>query len=268
MVAAGGWGALSCNQQAKSQPKAKQAAAAPSDGAVGTTGAEAAASATRVLSADEAARLRTCMAQAAVASSERKMEDATASLHKARIICKQNGLTAHEAIIIMAIANTFLAGERTDEALAHYEESIMTAARAPAPVVVMQARIGLASTLFHGQIYDRAAEVYEQAARDAVAAESEVMGIEALRMAGTCHNMAGRIDDAIRCWNQALGVGNRISLAEINASTIHQVGQEFVKLCEKHGLTEQRRSVAQQIESIRQQAELRERNVAEIPAVL
>jgi tetratricopeptide (TPR) repeat protein len=264
-IAAGGWGALSGNQPPKSQGAARQAATA-SAGTVTNGLAETVGSAAKILPPEEAARLRTCMAKAAVASAERKTEDAVATLREARMICNRNGLTVHEAILLMAIANTFLAGERKDEALAHYEESIVTATRAPAPVVVMQARIGLASTLFHGQSYDRAAEAYEQAARDAVAAESEVMGIEALRMAGTSHNIQGRINDAIRCWNQALGVGGNISLAEINTSTISQVGREFVDLCQRHGLTGQAQSITQQIETIKQQALLREKDHAGVSA--
>ena len=129
--------------------------------------------------------------------------------------------------------------------------------------MVTQARVGLASTLFHAQNYDRAAHEYEQAAADARAADSEIMHIETLRMAGTCHNVCGRSNDAIRCWSEAVAIGSTISLAEIRASTIDQVGQAFVSLCEKHGMKEQARSVTVQIEAIKQQALLRERHTAE-----
>jgi tetratricopeptide (TPR) repeat protein len=151
----------------------------------------------------------------------------------------------------MAIANSFLAEHEIDSAVGHYEQAIAIAKQAPAPVVVMQARLGVASALFHAQRYDRASEGYEQAAEDALAAESEIMHIEALRMAGTCHNIQGKTDEAARCWSQALGIGNKISKLEINSSTIGQVGEELCQLCEKRGLTVQAKSVKKQIDAMK-----------------
>jgi tetratricopeptide (TPR) repeat protein len=265
-IAAGGWEAISGNNDTPAKPTAKPAAAAASTRAPGTGEAAPAAVPGKILPHDEAARLRTCMAKAATASAERKTEDAIQALREARAICQGNELPTHEAIILIAIANSFLARKETEPALVNYEEAIASAAQAPAPVVVMQARLGMAAALFHAENYRRAAESYEQAAEDALAAESEIMHIEALRMAGTCHNIQGRIDDAVRCWSQALGVGPTIYPPEINASTINQVGQELVNLCEKRGLIDQAKSVKQQINAIKQQALSNGKRVSDAPA--
>jgi tetratricopeptide (TPR) repeat protein len=264
-VAAGGWAAISGDGVTTAKPVAKSRAAASAAPVAGAGEAAPAAAPTKILSLDDAARLRTWMAKAATASAERKTQDAIRALHEARAICKGNELTTHEAIVLMAIGNSFLAGNETDQALAHYEEAIAIAARAPAPAVVMQARLGMASTLFHAENYHRAAEIYGHAAEDALAAESEIMRIEALRMAGTCHNLQGRTNDAVRCWSQALGVGRNISPPEINASTISQVGHDLVKLCERQGLIEQAKSIKQQVDKIKQRALSNGKEISDAP---
>jgi len=265
-VAAGGWAALTGKgASAQSQPQASQASAAP----VTTTACEDTSTnppAPKVLAPDEAALLRTCMAKAATASADHKVEESLEALREGRVVCRRNGLLTHEAILAMAMANSLLAAQRDTDALEHYDEAIAVATRAETPVVVMQARMGAASVLFRAQNYDRAAESYQQASEDAVAAGSDIMRIEALRMAGTCHNLQGRPDAAAACWNRALSSGANIPSAEIEASTIDQIGSQFVAMCEKNGLTEQAKSVKQQIEAIRQQALLREKESVAAPA--
>jgi tetratricopeptide (TPR) repeat protein len=265
-VAAGGWAGLaSKGASAQSQPSESQAPAAP---VTTTAGGDTSSNppVPNVLAPEEAALLRTCMAKAATASADHKVEESIEALHEGRVVCHRNGLLTHEAILVMAMANTLLAAQKDADALAHYDEAIGVATRAATPIVVMQARMGAASVLFRAQNYDRAAESYEQASEDAVAAESDVMRIEALRMAGTCHNLQGRPDAAAACWNRALSSGANISLAEIDASTIDQIGSQFAAMCEKNGLTEQAKSVKQQIEAIRHQALLREKESVAAPA--
>jgi tetratricopeptide (TPR) repeat protein len=259
-IAAGGFGAL--NREGRSDD-ASVKAHKPAEDASKSLKANGHASAQSPdpagLSPYEAARLRTCMAKAAIASAEGKVEASLEALRDGRTICQRNGLLTHDAILLMAMANTLIAAQRHTQALEYYDEAIAVATRAAAPVVVMQARMGTASVLFRVQNYERAAASYQQAADDATAAESEIMRIEALRMAGTCHNLRGRPDAAAACWNQALGAGTKISLREFDASTIDQIGNEFVAMCEKNGLAEQAKSIKQQIETIRVQALLRER---------
>jgi hypothetical protein len=255
-VAAGGWSGLAAdggltakdvtgvNHSPRAESKAELDTRKSENVPPGNSGANG-------LSPDEAARLRVSMAKAASASAGHKHDDAITALREARFICARNGLFTHEAIIVMAMANTFLAGQDDEAALKHYDEAIAIAASVPAPVVVMQARFGAGSTWFRAQNYDRAAETYEQASEDARAAESEIMRIEALRMSGACHNLRERPEDAIRCWAQALGAGSSIPAEELAASTVEQVGQAFVDLCQRQGLVEQATSVAQQVQAIK-----------------
>ena len=253
-IAAGGWGALS-----------KSDGAAPNSSIPSTqSNGTAAQSVPGVLSPDEAAGLRTCMAQAATASDEHDVDNSLKALRDARTICQRNALYTHEGIIVMAMANTLVAAEQNHEAIRHYAEAANLGTAAAAAVVVMQARLGEAATWFRIQEYNRAASTYQQAAVDATAAESEVMRIEALRMAGTCYSIDGRFTETVACWSKALEGAGSISPSELNASTITQLGQDFIALCEKHSLMEQAKSVARQLDSIKQQALLREQEPVDV----
>jgi hypothetical protein len=212
----------------------------------------------KVLPPDEAVNLRTLMATAAAASAENKPREAIQALQEARSVCQRNGLLVEEAIVVMAIGNTLLATSMPDQAIQQYSESATVARRAESPVIVTQAHLAVGSTLFRKEEYDLSAKMYEVAAADAVVSESEILRIEALRMAGTCHNIRNRPGEAARCWNDALGAGEKMSMAEIKASTFEQVGQAFIELCKKRGLTEQAKSVAQQIEATKQKAAARD----------
>jgi hypothetical protein len=258
-VAGSGWKAMSGDSQAgtgnerdreetaKSECQRQQSPDASGTGqpAVPQGGRE-------LLSADEAARLRVSMAKAATSSADHKADETITALRDARSICRRNGLATHEAIVMMAIANTFLAEQNDTAALEHYSQAIAIAAQASAPVVVMQARMGAAAVWFRGHEYDRSAQTYELAAKDAGITKSEIMRIEALRMAGTCHNLRNRTEDVVRCWSQALEAASGTTAARPGASTVERVGQAFVDLCTQHGLTEQAKSVAQQVETIKE----------------
>jgi tetratricopeptide (TPR) repeat protein len=163
-------------------------------------------------------------------------------------------LAAEEAILIMAIGNTHVATNRLDLAIQYYEESVAVAERGHVPVVRAQAGLALGSTLFRKQEYERAGQAYEQAGEAARACESDILYIEALRMAGTSHNLRQKPDEAMRCWENALQTSQHLSPAERQVSTWEQVGQAFLELCRKRGLSEQAKSVASQIEALRCQA--------------
>jgi len=225
-VASGGWSALSSAAPVTRTPREPP-------------------SASGVLLPDEAARLRTAMAKAAAASAAQNVEQALAALREARMVCSNNGLKAHEAITVMAMANTFLASGMRQDAITSYQQAIQLTGDAPVPVVVMQARLGKAAALFHGQNYREAAIAYEQAADDAIAAESDVMRLESLRMAATCHLMLGSFDAVTECWKRGLASEEA---GEMNA---WQTGEAFASACQRHGLVEQAKSVRQQVEGMR-----------------
>jgi hypothetical protein len=256
-VAAGGWAAVaggtgSVAAGAVSRPPVPSPGTPPASPAGGA--APPGPGAPKVLPPAAATRLRTLMADAAVATAQNKPAGAVASLQEACKLCRTHGHGTEEAVILMAIGNNHLASGKPDLAIRHYEESAAVATRAEAPVVAAQARMANGSALLRGGDYDRAAIAYEQSARDAEACESDLLRIEALRLAGTCHVLRNRSNDAARCWNLALGVGARMSPAELDASTLEQVAAAFIDLCKQRGLTEQAKSVAQQVESLRQQA--------------
>jgi tetratricopeptide (TPR) repeat protein len=194
------------------------------------------------------------MAAAAAASGENKPKQANEAFQEARQVCQQHGLAAEEAIVVMAIGNTHVATNQLDLAIQHYEESVAVARKGDVPVVRAQAGLALGSTLFRKQEYERAGKAYEQAGEDAKDCESDILYIDALRMAGTCHNLRQKPDEAMRCWKDALQTSQHISPAELQLSTWEQVGQAFLELCRKRGLGEQAKSVASQIEALRRQA--------------
>jgi tetratricopeptide (TPR) repeat protein len=207
-----------------------------------------------VLPPDEALRFRTLMAAAASASAEQKPEKALEALHEARDVCRHNGLASHEAIVLMAIGNTHAAMEKAPDAIHYYQSSIAVARQSGAPVVAAQAGLALGSALFRANDFERAAMAYEKAAQDAKACESDILFIETLRMAGTCHNLRQKPDDAMRCWKLALLTSAKLSPAECQFSNWEQVGQAFGELCRQRGLHAQAKSIAQQVEAIKRQA--------------
>jgi hypothetical protein len=214
----------------------------------------------KVLPPDQAIRFRTLMAAAAAASGENKPKQAIEALQEARLVCQRLGLAAEEGIVVMAIGNTHVATNQLDLAIQYYEESVAVAQRGDVSVVMAQAGLALGSTLFRKQEYERAGKAYEQAGEDAKACESDVLYIEALRMAGTCHNLRQKPDEAMRCWKDALQTSQHMSPAELQLSTWEQAGQAFTELCRKRGLSEQAKSVASQLDALKRQ-------VAVLPAV-
>jgi hypothetical protein len=253
-VAAGGWAAVAPKgaeaapgvqgvAPSRSLPTVPKTAAAPANGA-----------APKVFPPDQAKRFRALMAASAAASAENDPKRAIEALQEARLVCEQHGLAAEQAIVLMAIGNTHVATNQFDPAIEHYEKSIAVARKGSVPVVTAQAGLALGSTLFRKRDYTRAALAYEQAAEDAKACESDILVIEALRMAGTCHNLRKEPEEAMRCWKAALETSRQMSPGELQISTWEQVGQAFVELCRKRGLSDQAKSVAGQIEAMKRQA--------------
>ena len=203
----------------------------------------------KVLPPNEATRLRKLMADSAVASAENRSVDSVRALREARMLCKRRGLHTEEAVLLLAIGNNFLAAQKDRHALSRYRRAELVAAAASASAVVTQALMAAGATLFRMSKYEPAARTYQQAAEAAQVSQSELLRLEALRMAGTCHNLNGQ---------------PRMSATELSHSTFEQVEQAFVDLCRKHGLHEQARSVHEQIQALKQKAELTPR--AEVAA--
>ena len=240
-VAAGGWAAVAGGAMKPAFEPPKMQTDAPQAGP-------------KVLPPNEATRLRKLMADSAVASAENRSVDSVRALREARLLCKRQGLHIEEAVVLLAIGNNFLAAQKDRHALSRYRRAELVAAAASAPAVITQARMAAAATLFRMGKYEPAAKTYEQAAEAAQASQSELLRLETLRMAGTCHNLNGQPREAVRCWNEALGTGEKMSATELSHSTFEQVGQAFVDLCRKHGLHEQARSVHEQIQALKQKA--------------
>jgi hypothetical protein len=250
-VAAGGWAAVTGGAQKPAFQPPKKQSDAPQTGP-------------KVLPPDEAACLRKLMADSAVASAENKTIHSVRALREARTLCKRHGLQTEEAVVLLAIGNNFLAAQKDRHALSRYRRAELVAAAASASAVVTQALMAAGATLFRMSKYEHAARTYQQAAEAAQVSQSELLRLEALRMAGTCHNLNGQPRETVRCWNEALGTGEKMSATELSHSTFEQVGQAFVDLCRKHGLHEQARSVHEQIQALKQKAELTPR--AEVAA--
>jgi tetratricopeptide (TPR) repeat protein len=210
----------------------------------------------KVLPTEAAAQLRKLMASAAVATAQNNPAAAIAALREARQLCKAVDQQVEEAVVLLAIGNNYLASQQPEQAIRHYEESASVAGEAAAPVVAAQAHMAIGSSLFRGGEYDRAAPAYELAAADSEAGESDLLRIEALRMAGTCHALRERPSDAARCWKLALGTCALTTPAELQASTFDQVATAFIELCKQRGLTEQAKSVAQEVAAIKARAAL------------
>ncbi len=228
------------------------AAAAPAAPKSSAAASDTSSEPTGYLSQEDAAAFRMMMAKAAKAAAEGNADQAIEALEEARSICRRNGLLTHEAIVVLGIANNYLAAGNSNKAVDAYFESAALAQQAPAESVSLQARLGAGSTLLRMGQYRGAAEVYELAAEDGRAASVQMMRTEALRLAGTCHNLDGRPEDAVRCWREALASSESMTPVELGHSTLEQVGEDFARFYNERGLAEQARSIQEQVARLKQ----------------
>jgi tetratricopeptide (TPR) repeat protein len=157
----------------------------------------------------------------------------------AQDLCRAEGLVAEEAMVLVAIASLALATGSPDRAREAYERAASLAEGITLWQVVAQAWMGVGGVFLVAQQYLPAAAAYERAAEAAEKAKVDLLRIESLRMAGTCHLSVGDEREATRCWRAAVETGQASDPATREAGTFGQTAEALAALLDRRGLTQQ-----------------------------
>lgn len=197
------------------------------------------------LAQDEAERLRHLVLTAADAVARNDERTAIASQAAAAELCMKTGVSIEESLMIMLLGSYCLHFNRPNDAEIAWQRAEKVAGAAGAFPQLAQIRLARAHMLLRSERMEEAADVYEQAAYAARIAGSNLLWIEALRMAGTCHVRSGAEENAYHCWMCAVRrTADEASGAEIGNSTFMDVASDLIELLRRHGMEEQARSVA------------------------
>lgn len=196
------------------------------------------------LAQDEAERLRHLVLSAADALARGDERNAIATQASAAELCMKTGVRIEESLMIMLLGSYCLHFNRLHDAEIAWRRAETVAGDAGAFAQLAQIRLALAHLLLRNQKMEEAAALYEQAAYAACVAGSNLLWIEALRLAGTCHVQRGVEEDAYHCWNSVVRrTAGEVSGPEIENSTFMDVASDLLELLRRHGLDDQARSV-------------------------
>ena len=184
----------------------------------------------------DARTLRALLVDAAMATGRRDHEGAATHYRAARELCERGGLVLEEAMVLIALGGACLAAGEVGLAGDAYRRASETAERIEAWQVACQAWLGAAGAHLTAKRYEAAALAYGLAAGAAERGAIAVLGVEALRMKGTCHLLHGAEAEAMHAWLEAVELGSGIAVAERPASTFPKVAEDLASLLERKGL--------------------------------
>jgi hypothetical protein len=210
------------------------------EAAGGDRGGDVAAAAPAVPATVRALVLRATQAQA-----DGDIRRAAQDFRDARALCRTEGLTEQEAMVLMALAGTLMTAGKGEPAAETYREAATLAEAAEAWAPAASAWMGLGGAYAAQKELVAAALAFRGAADAARRAGLVPMQIEGHRMAGVCFLRLGREDDALAAWNEAVELGSGAEPAERRASSLSAAGEALVKLLQKRGLDQQAAHVRQ-----------------------
>ena len=183
--------------------------------------------------------LRGLLLDAATATGQGDHVAAAAGYREARSLCQRGGLKLEEAMVLLAIGGACLAARQVDLAIEAFKQAAGMAAGLGAWTVACQAWLGAAGADLTAKRYEAAAAGYRGAADAARMAKSPILGVEALRMAGTCHLLRGAEGDAMNAWLQAVGLGSEIDVEARRATTFPQTAEALATMLDRRGMSAQ-----------------------------
>lgn len=196
------------------------------------------------LAQDEAERLRHLVLAAADGVAAGDERAAIANQAAAAELCMRTGVRVEESLMIMLLGSYCLHFNRLQDAEIAWRRAEKVAGDAGAFPQLAQIRLALAHLLLRTERVGDAAAMYEQAGYAARIAGSNLLWIEALRLAGTCHVQRSCEEDAYYCWNAVVRrTPAEASGPEIGASTFMDVASDLLDLLRRHGMDDQARSV-------------------------
>ncbi len=198
------------------------------------------AKAGRKLPSPETGRtLRTLLLDGATATGRRDHEAAASHYREARLLCQREGLPLEEATLLLALGGACLSWGLPELASDAFEQAAAIAQALDAWPLVCQAWLGVGGAQLTAKQYEAAAVAYGSAAEAAKRAEIAILGVEALRLSGTCYLLCGRQQEAMRAWLQAVELGTEIAVEERAASTFPQVAEALATRLGRRGLSAQ-----------------------------
>ena len=195
-------------------------------------------------------------AQAAASKNERR---ALAAQHQACKLCAQSKAELEHALMTLLLATYLLQFQHEQSAERHYRKADDLASMLPAYPQMAQARMALAYLLLKQQRTDEAIASYEQAAAAAVIGGVNLLYFEALRMAGVCHMQAQRKRQAYLCWDAAVRRAETASGDEIRNSGFLQVAEELLKLLRANRYDQRAKQVERLIAQAGPKTELKDK---------
>jgi hypothetical protein len=195
------------------------------------------------LAADEGEQLRHLLLAAAEAAGRQDERGAITAQAAAAELCMNAGVRIEQALMILLLGVYCLQFGREADAEIAWRRAEQVAGEAGAYPQLAQVRLALAHLHFRNQKDEDAAALYEQAAFAARMGEAELLWLEALRMAGTCHVRRGVENDAYYCWTAAVRKAPKLSGDEIRNSTFMDVASDLLELLRRHGMEQQAHSV-------------------------
>ena len=196
-----------------------------------------------ILSIEDGERLRRLVLEAAEASGrgdeKGTLEKQTGACH----LCREAGQPLEEVLMTMLLAGYFLQFRREREAEDTYRLAEELCGNEGFYPQLSQTRIALGYLFLKNKRLGEAAAIYEQAAAAAVIGEVNLLFIEALRLAGTCHLRLGQEEDALYCWRGAVDRARSASPDEVRNTKFTDVAASLLDLLRRHGLHQQASSV-------------------------
>jgi hypothetical protein len=190
---------------------------------------------------DPGDRFRRAFVNVAQASGRGDMKSATRDGRVALSIAERMGWSDMQVAVHAALGAGFLASGRLDDALASYRrgrtvsEGALGRDEPGAAKLLVQARMSEAGALVSDGRHAEAAPLYAETAPVAERAEDPLMTMESWRMAAVCHDRAGAADEAWRCAEAAVKVGEGMEPDARQASTLPHAGALLLRLAEARG---------------------------------
>lgn len=186
--------------------------------------------------ASRATPLRRFMADGVEALRAGEHDEAITSFRLAQAECAKAGQLDEEAAVLLAIGGTQLGARAPSSAAVSYSAAADLATTGEAWSVACQGKLGEAGAELLQKRHRPAALAYGDAAALAEKARSTPLRIEALRMAGHCHLLAGDKQETLRHWRGAVDAGLELDEAAREETSFAQVANDLVELLRRLGM--------------------------------
>jgi len=181
----------------------------------------------------------------------RDLAAAQAAAAQAEAVARTQGWWQLELAVAFALGTGFLAESSAVPAIRWFRHAESIAIRHEADEAALplriKCRLGMAAAAYQAGSFAEAAELYAATAPLAHACTDAHAELDCRRMAGHCHERAGRIEQAWTSTVAALQVGAAMDAAARRTSTLAHAGEQALHLTKRHQLSHYRNAIDQQM---------------------